>query len=103
MVQLAPRENAFLGAGSGSSERVPMSEETARTIDAEVRRIIGESHEEAARLLAKHRGALDALASALLERETLDDEDILIVTGLPPAPRLDPRANGASRQPEPAR
>ena len=80
-----------------------MSEETARTIDAEVRRIIGESHEEAARLLMKHRQALEALASALLERETLDDEDILAVTGLPPAPKLDPRANGVARQAAAAR
>jgi cell division protease FtsH len=35
-----------------------------------------------------HRGALDRLAAALLTRETLDAEDILDVTGLPPAPAL---------------
>jgi cell division protease FtsH len=103
MVQLAPRENPFLGPVSAFPERAPVSEETARTIDAEVRRIIGESHEEATRLLTTHRRALDAIASALLERETLDDEDILAVTGLPPAAKLDPRADGASRQAAPAR
>jgi cell division protease FtsH len=38
-----------------------------------------------------HRGALDALATALLERETLDEREILTVTGLPPAPPIDTR------------
>ncbi len=37
----------------------------------------------------KHRGELEALARALLERETLDEEEILEVTGLSPAPPLE--------------
>jgi cell division protease FtsH len=89
MVQLAPRENPFLQAVAGQDGARPFSEQTAQTIDAEVRRIIGESHDQARRLLAEHRSALDALASALLERETLDEEEILKVTGLPAAPALD--------------
>jgi cell division protease FtsH len=40
-------------------------------------------------LLRQHRSRLDALAKALLEKETLDEEEILKVTGLPPAPRLE--------------
>lgn len=60
-------------------------------IDAEVLRIIGESHDEAMRLLRRHRRELDALVAALLERETLDEQDILQVTGLPPAPQLETR------------
>jgi cell division protease FtsH len=67
----------------------PFSEETAEAIDAEVRMIIGESHTEAKRLLSAHRRQLDALASALLTRETLNEQEILAVTGLPPAPALD--------------
>src|SRR5215204_3620277 len=86
-VQLAPRENAFLGGGYPSEK--PFSEETARAIDEEVLRIIDESHKEACRLLTKHRNELDALAQALLEHETLDEEEILVVTGLPPAPPLE--------------
>ena len=54
-----------------------------------MRRIIGESHDEARRLLTLHRGQLDALAEALLAHETLDEQDILEVTGLPPAPPLE--------------
>jgi hypothetical protein len=86
-VQLAPRENPFLGGGYPGEK--PFSEETARAIDEEVIRIIDESHEEALRLLTKHRGELEALARALLERETLDEKEILRVTGLPPAPPLE--------------
>jgi cell division protease FtsH len=40
------------------------------------------------RRLREHRAGLDALALALLDRETLDQEEILEVTGLPPAPPL---------------
>ena len=54
-------------------------------------RIINECHEEARRLLTERRKELDALAGALLERETLDEEEILEVTGLPPAPPLENR------------
>jgi cell division protease FtsH len=88
-VQLAPRENVYLGGPGGYGGEKPFSEETARAIDEEVSRIIDESHEEALRLLTKYRGELDALAQALLERETLDEKEILEVTGLPPAPPLE--------------
>ncbi len=91
MVQLAPRQNAYLGGSGGYGGEKLFSEETARVIDVEVNRIIGECHDEARRLLAEHRKELDALAEALLERETLDEEEILEVTGLPPAPPLEDR------------
>jgi cell division protease FtsH len=54
-----------------------------------VSRIIDESHEDARRLLTEYRGELEALARALLEREILDENEILEVTGLPPAPPLE--------------
>jgi cell division protease FtsH len=92
-VQFAPRENPYLtgwGGGYGhdlGGER-PFSESTAATIDAEVRRIIDECHAEAQRLLGAYRTQLDLLAEALVDRETLDEQEILKVTGLPPAPAL---------------
>ena len=85
LVQLAPRQNPYLGGSTGSAAERPFSEETARTIDAEVRRIIDECHAEALRLLRAHRVALDALAEALLARDTLDERQILDVTRLPRA------------------
>ncbi|HEY0969845.1 MAG TPA: ATP-dependent zinc metalloprotease FtsH [Gemmatimonadales bacterium] len=89
MVQLAPRQNQFLGTVEGLGPTKPFSEETARAIDSEVRRIIGECHDEARRLLTEHRAELDALAQALLERESLDEQEILDVTGLSGAPALE--------------
>ena len=91
MVQLAPRANPYLGGVEGYGSTKPFSDETARAIDLEVLRIISDSHDEAKRLLILHRGELDALAEALLARETLDESEILEVTGLPPAPAIDAR------------
>ena len=87
LVQLAPKENSYLGSDGFPGEK-PFSEETAKAIDAEMLKIIGESHDEAKRLLTAHRKQLDALAEALLSRETLNELEILEVTGLPPAPAL---------------
>jgi cell division protease FtsH len=61
-------------------------------IDTEVQRIIAESYADACRLLSAHRKALDALVEALLQRETLDEAEILEVTGLPAAPALAARS-----------
>jgi len=60
----------------------PYSETTSEMIDAEVRRIVQESHREADRLLSQHRAELDALAAALLKGEALDAQEIRDVTGL---------------------
>ena len=87
MVQLAPRENPYLQTPLSSDGTRPVSEATAREIDDEVRRIIEESHAEAQRLLSAHRPALDALAKALLEHETLDEDGIRKATGLTAAPK----------------
>ncbi|MBC5766991.1 ATP-dependent zinc metalloprotease FtsH [Ramlibacter albus] len=91
MVQLAPRENAYLGTSMGFGGEKPFSEQTAALIDAEVNRIIHGCHEEAKRLLREHRAALDALVAALLKKETLAEDEILEATGLPPAPQLEGR------------
>ena len=88
LVELAPPDNRYLGVAAGFGGARPFGEETARLVDSEVQRIIHESHAEAMRLLRHHRAALDALVKALLERETLGEQEILEVTGLPPAPAL---------------
>jgi cell division protease FtsH len=89
MVQLAARENSYLSGSNSYTGVRPYSEETAEAIDAEVLKIISESHEEAQRLLSAHRKQLDTLAEALLLRETLNEQEILEVTGLPPAPAIE--------------
>ena len=89
LVQLAPRANPHLGGAAAFTGEKPISDATARLIDAEVQRIIDECYEEAKTLLSKHRRELDALVEALLDHETLDEKQILDVTGLPPAPALE--------------
>jgi cell division protease FtsH len=90
-VTLAPREDPFLRGdvfgGLGASR--PYSEATAKVVDDEVERILQECYADGIRLLRENRGALDRLAQALLEHETLDEQEILRVTQLPRAPRTD--------------
>ena len=89
MIQLAPKQNPYLqGGNNGYTSGKPFSEKTAELIDKEVLAIINESYHEAMRLLEIHRASLDKLVQALLERETLDEHEILKVTGLPAAPPL---------------
>jgi cell division protease FtsH len=99
MVQLAPRENPYLSGPNPFGGSREFSDQTAETIDAEVRKIISESHDQAKRLLRAHRKQLDALVEALLQRETLNEHEILEITGLPPAPALEtgilPAGNGS--------
>jgi cell division protease FtsH len=97
LVQLAPRENPYLAGSGGYAGERPFSEATAEAIDTEVLKIIRESHDKATRLLGEHRKQLDALAEALLSRETLNEQEILQVTGLPPAPALETRMLLAAR------
>ena len=52
------------------------SEETARQIDMEIRRIIDESEDKATSLIAANQDKLHKIAAALLEREILDTEDL---------------------------
>ncbi|MFJ3879732.1 ATP-dependent zinc metalloprotease FtsH [Streptomyces sp. NPDC090077] len=56
---------------------------TLDTVDHEMRRIVDECYEEACRLLREHRPKLDALAGALLEAETLDEQAAYAAAGIP--------------------
>jgi cell division protease FtsH len=55
---------------------------TQERVDNEVRRIVDEAEDEVAKLLERERHRLDALAEALLERETLDQEDAYRIAGV---------------------
>src|SRR5947209_9391754 len=73
-------------------QRREVSERTAELVDTELKRLLGEAYERARDILTKHRDQLDRLAAALLERETLDREEVdLVVAGKAPPPLL-PRA-----------
>ena len=77
-------ETGFLG----QSHHKDYSEQTAKEIDDEVRRIISAQYDRAKLVVEEHREKLNAIAEALLERETLGREEIdAIMSGkeLPPS------------------
>jgi cell division protease FtsH len=83
-------ESVFLGREM-TSRREDYSEATAREIDEEVRSIVESQYKVAQRVLVENRDKLDALATALLERETLDANEIeatLAGRELPPRQRV---------------
>jgi cell division protease FtsH len=67
-------ELLFLGREVSRSNEI--SQETAQKIDVEVKRIIDESHTKALNLLQENRDKLDLLTELLVERETLDGQDV---------------------------
>ncbi|MDO5537004.1 MAG: ATP-dependent zinc metalloprotease FtsH [Desulfovibrionaceae bacterium] len=62
------------------------SEETARQVDAEVKRIVDEAHERCHKLLTDNLDALHRIAAALIEKETITGEDIDALMKEPEAP-----------------
>jgi cell division protease FtsH len=64
----------FLGRDYGRQQ--DYSDEVASFIDAEVRKLISQAHEEARQILSTHREALDRMAGVLMERETIDAEEV---------------------------
>jgi cell division protease FtsH len=63
----------------GASE---VSEDTQKLVDGEVRRIVEEAHEQVVALLRENRRKLDSLADALLEHETLDEDEAYAAAGV---------------------
>jgi len=75
----SPSEEIFLGRELGV--RRTFSEETARSIDSEIRRIVDEQSNRARDIVTTQHDKLDALAKALLERESLSGEEVDRVLG----------------------
>ena len=69
------RQNPF-GMGGAGMRDVPVSEETARQIDAETRRLLEGAWQQARTILAAHRTLLDRMAEHLLETEVLERETL---------------------------
>ena len=78
------QQEVFLGHSVAQQKNV--SEETAQTIDVEVRRLVDDAFDEATRILKKRSKDLEAIAQGLLEFETLTGEEIKqIMEGKPPS------------------
>jgi cell division protease FtsH len=72
------------------------SDQVAFEIDNEVRRLIDEAHDEALEILSDRRNKLDELAALLIERETLDREEVeAFLSDIPKRPQRDQTVRGA--------
>jgi cell division protease FtsH len=76
------RSQPFLGREF--SAEPDYSDEIAREIDDEVRRIVEDAHQTSKDILSEHRDQLDTISKILLERETIEaDEFIALLEGKP--------------------
>jgi cell division protease FtsH len=75
MMAVGEREQeVFLGREFGHRREV--SERTAEMVDTEVKRLLDEAHAQSRTILTENRPLLDRIALTLLERETIDREDM---------------------------
>jgi cell division protease FtsH len=84
------------GEGSGLQGYADVSERTRQRIDDEMRRIVGEAHDDAVQLLADHRERPESLAEALFRAETLEGPEAYAAAGLQPARGATPTAEPAT-------
>ncbi|HYX51849.1 MAG TPA: ATP-dependent zinc metalloprotease FtsH [Candidatus Limnocylindrales bacterium] len=99
-------EQIFLGREI--AQHRDFSEETAREIDAEVRRFINHGYDNARKIITENHDVLQRIAEALLEREVLDAAELkLIIEGKPLPARVPPNKGDDGVQqvlrPEPGR
>ena len=91
-------EEVFLGREL--TRRAHMSEYTAERIDREIHRIITEAYNAAAAILDRHRGKVEAMVALLMEKETIQKDDVDAIFGDPkaaeaPAESISPRIDGS--------
>jgi cell division protease FtsH len=77
-IAVIPRD----GVGPFLPGAAEVSPDTQKLLDDEVRRIVDEAHQEVVALLQQNRSKLDSLATALLEHETLDEDDAYAAAGV---------------------
>ena len=65
------------------------SEDTARLVDAEVKRIVEEAHNRCRQLLQENSDTLHRIAAALLERETISGDELALLMENKPLPPID--------------
>jgi cell division protease FtsH len=92
-VAVLPRD----GVGPLLPGAAEVSPHTQQLVDDEIRRIVDEAHREVLDLLLRNRAKLDSLSTALLEHETLDEDDAYAAAGVPrtATPTADPYAAAA--------
>ena len=71
------------------------SEETAKEIDEEVKRIIDETYAKTKKILLQHKGKLKQLADLLMEKEVVEEKDLKKILGKPLAEVKEPKRKSA--------
>jgi cell division protease FtsH len=98
-----PRSPFLAGAGSEMPAARSHSEQTAREIDEEVRRIIDASMEKVRRIIEARRAALEAVTGRLIECEVIDGAELkAIVDAAMGVPQIVPGTDTDRRPPRPA-
>jgi len=69
-------ENVFLGREMAMSRRSECSDETAKQLDDEIRKIIDLCIRDAKHILVTHKDKIDFMTESLMEKETIDAEEI---------------------------
>jgi cell division protease FtsH len=69
-------EGSNYGYGMEHHEK-PYSDETAKTIDAEIKKLLEDAYEEARRIILEHRESVELMTQMLMEFETLDSDDVI--------------------------
>jgi cell division protease FtsH len=72
LLHIAGRQDGYLPTAPGVPPGRDCSEETARLIDVEVKKLLDDAHDSARAILKEHRDQLELVANELLKRETLD-------------------------------
>ena len=78
------KRSAFLDTGF-MQERGNYAEDTARLIDAEVKRIMTDAHTRATTILTQNRDMLEKVTRQLLEQEVMEGDTLRAILGVPPA------------------
>jgi cell division protease FtsH len=91
LAHCAQRQGPFAAGVTDGFIQRDCSEQTAREIDQEVKKLLDQAYSEAKTVLQEHRRQLDLVAGELLERETLDGKSFKRLLGL----------DGPASEPEP--
>jgi cell division protease FtsH len=85
LAHVGQKPNPFLPVQPDGPIQRDCSEQTAREIDQEVKKLLSDAYESAKAILASHRDQLERVAQELLKRETLDEPTFNRLLGISPA------------------
>jgi cell division protease FtsH len=99
MSELGPitygQEDEPIFIGKEIARHKEYSEDTARRIDAEVGAILDRQKKTAEKIVGEHKAELEKLADTLIVQETLTDDEVRVILGLPAREDADPGGAGA--------